>query len=123
MRWAKRTLRGLAALLVAVLAVLLLSHSASAVERTLGERSSVVREVREVERTDEYVQPDAVSGYALFVRHHAMRPGVVRPLRDPAALAPVLLPAGEQAGRPAPPPEPSRPSRSASPALLQVFRC
>jgi len=107
-------------LLAALLCVLLLSHSAPAVEPVLGERTSVVREI---EKTDEYVQPDAIIGAAAEVRAYATRPGVARPQRDPAALSPLPLTAGEPAGRPVPPPEPSRRSPAASPALLQVFRC
>jgi len=124
-RWAKRTLRGLAALLAAVLAVLLLSHSASAAERTIGERerTSVVREVDGREGRDGFAQPDAISSEAVLALHHALPPGPARPQRDPAALTPTVLSAEERVGPPEPPVEPLRQSRSASPALLQVFRC
>jgi hypothetical protein len=121
-RWAKRTLRGLAALLAAVLAVLLLSHSASAAERTIGERERT-SVVREVDGREDLTQPDVISAPSVVALHHALRPGVVRPLREPAALVPAPSAAEEQTGPPRSPVEPQRQSRSASPALLQVFRC
>lgn len=122
MRWAKRTLRGLAALLAAVLAVLLLSHSASAAERTIGERERT-SVAREVDGREDSVQPDVISAASVLAFHHTLRPGAVRPQRERTALTPAPSAAEEQNGPPRSPAEPQRHSRSVSPALLQVFRC